>query len=81
MFFEELSRIKVDMVANYRNLEAVAQWCEHLDVSDEAKEMFLKNLTNSISYLTPAIDKVFHDENDGMKKLLHDIQNELKRNG
>jgi len=74
MFFEELSRIKVDVLANYENLKAVAEWSKHLEnLPNETKEHLHETLQEAIKYLGTTCDIVFKESNVGIQHVLNDI--------
>ena len=80
MFFEEISRIKTDMVNNYQNLKAVYGWCEHLPISDDQKHDLLMDLSKTINYIEPSIEKAFKKDKDGVNALLNNVTKIIKDN-
>ena len=74
MFSEELSRIRVDVLANCKNLEAVIGWLENIDVEQSKKQHMLKELKNAHKQFDAMCSISFKDEDNTVKHVLKDIQ-------
>jgi hypothetical protein len=74
MFFEELSRIKVDVLANCKNLDAVIGWLEHMDVEEDKKNHMLNELRNAHKQFDAMCSIAFEDEDNTVTHVLKDVK-------
>ena len=80
MFFEELSRIKVDVLANCENLEAIIGWMEHMEIPQDKKQHMIKELSNAHKQFKAMCEIAFKDSDNTVSHVLSDIVELNKEN-